>query len=152
MAGVKRVEDLEAYKLAVELRRRVRVLLAREPVRRDYKFVEQLRDAVRGGTRNIAEGFSRFAPNESHHFASYAKASIDEAKDEITDGYESGYFSDSERDELLTLVARTLGALRGWMRYLESPAARRNCERIKRKRAKESNRNDAKGTLEPKEP
>jgi four helix bundle protein len=151
VAGVKRVEDLDAYKLAVALRRRAWLLTAREPVRRDFKFVAQLRDAVRGGPRNIAEGFSRFAPSESLQFLSYAKASVDEAKDEIADGYESGYFSETERDELLVLVRRTLAAIRGWMRYLESPAAKRAYEAMKRKRSQVAKRTDPNKPKKPKE-
>jgi len=56
MAGVKRFQDLDCWKLARMTRREVVRLTAREPVRKDFKFVAQIRDAVRGGTRNIAEG------------------------------------------------------------------------------------------------
>jgi four helix bundle protein len=125
MAGIRRVEDIEAYQLAVALRRRVLGIVASGRIRNDWKFIDQIRDSVRGASRNISEGFSRFAPGEFSQFLSYAKASLDETRNHIEDGFESGYFTAEERDELLALLGRTIGAIRGFMRYLASPAAKR---------------------------
>jgi four helix bundle protein len=136
MASVRRFEDLESHKLAVLTRREVVRLTAREPVRRDFRFVAQIRDSARGAPRNIAEGFSRFNPTEILQFLSYAQASLDETKDHTIDGHESGYFSDDESKTVLRLIARTLGAVRRWREYLESPAARRFYERHKARKRK----------------
>ncbi len=106
-------------------RREVVRLTGREPVCREFRFVAQIRDAARGGTRNIAEGFSRFAPAEILHYLGYAKSSLDEAADELLDGLESGYWSPAEYQAARSLLRRTHGAIRGWWRYLESPAAHR---------------------------
>jgi four helix bundle protein len=141
---IDRFEDLDTYKLAVELRREVFRLSSKGPVTRDYKFVTQIRDAARGGPRNISEGFSRFKPKEFANFLSYAKASIDETKNHIRDALESGYFTAEEAERMLTLVRRTLGAIRGLMRYLESPAAALAFERIQKAAP-----SPAAGTLEP---
>jgi hypothetical protein len=48
MGGAKRVDDLEAYKLAVQVRRRIFQLTKRMPVASDFKFAGQIRDAARG--------------------------------------------------------------------------------------------------------
>ena len=125
MAGVKRFQDLDCWKLARMFRRSVVRLTAREPVCRDFKFVAQIRDAARGGTRNIAEGYSRFVPREIVYFLSIAKSSLDEAADELLDGLESGYWTRAEYNTARSLLRRTHGAIRGWWRYLESPAAHR---------------------------
>jgi len=95
------------------------------PARKDYRFSDQIRASARSTPANIAEGFSRFIPGEILHFASFAKASLDETKNHVVDGLESNYFSHDDANRVLRLIARSLGALRGWMRYLESPAARR---------------------------
>jgi four helix bundle protein len=149
---IDRFEDLDTYQLAVELRREVFRLSSKGPVTRDYKFVTQIRDAARGGPRNISEGFSRFKPNEFVNFLSYAKASIDESKNHILDGFESGYFTREECDGMLLLVRRTLGAIRGLMRYLESPAAALAFERIRKARGVGSRRNPRTRNPEPLEP
>jgi four helix bundle protein len=134
MASVRRFQDLESHKLAVLVRREVIRLTDREPVRRDFKFVDQIRDSARGGPRNIAEGFSRFNPTEILQFLSYAQASLDETKNHTMDAQETGYFSDDESEAVLKLIARTLGAIREWREYLESPAARRFYEQHKARR------------------
>jgi hypothetical protein len=67
MAGVKRYEDLNAHKLAVQLRRDVFRLTSHGVVGSDYRFVSQIRNSARGGARNIAEGFSRCAPPGACH-------------------------------------------------------------------------------------
>jgi four helix bundle protein len=134
VASVRRFQDLECHKLAVQLRREVIRLTAREPVRTDFKFVSQIRDSARGAPRNIAEGFSRFNPTEILQFLSYAQASLDETKNHTMDAQECGYFSDDETEAVLTLIKRTLGAIRTWREYLESPAARRFYEQHKARR------------------
>ena len=125
MSGVRRFEDLDCHKLAVLVRREVIRLTARAPVAGDARFVSQIRDSARGAPRNIAEGYSRFNPPEIRRFLTFAKASLDETKNHMVDGKESGYFSDEETQQVLTLIARTKGAIRNWRAYLESPAARR---------------------------
>jgi four helix bundle protein len=142
MAGAKRVEDLEAYKLAVQVRRRVFQLTKRTPVASDFRFVAQIRDAARGGSRNISEGFARFAPNEFRVYLSYARSSMSELEDELEDGFDSEYFTGSERNEVRALIERTIGAIAGLMEYLESPTARRFYEEHrKRRRLKEWEQN-----------
>ncbi len=125
MASVSRFQDLECHKLAVLMRREVVRLTRREAVRHDFKFVAQIRDSARGGPRNIAKGFSLFNPPEILQFLSYAQASLDETANHTIDGHESGYFGDDESDNVLRLIRRTLGAIRGWRAYLETPAAKR---------------------------
>ena len=118
------------------LRREVVRLTRTAPACNDFKFVAQIRDAVRGGTRNIAEGYSRFIPSEILRFLSYAKSSLDETADALIDGLESGYWTQADYNRARALLKRTQGAIRGWWRYLESPAAARfyksHRERIER--------------------
>ena len=123
--GSRSFRELDVYALAVEFRREIVRLTSRAPVCRDFTFVKQIRGAARGGPRNIAEGFSRFNPVEFRQFLSYAKASLDEAASHLQDGFESGYFDLDEHQRPMALLGRTLAAVRGLMRYLESPAAMR---------------------------
>ena len=143
MLGVSRFEDLDVYKLAVQLHSEIVTLSASGVVARDYKFVAQIRDAARGGPRNIAEGFARFAPLEFHKFLSYAKASIDETKNHVYDGHESGYISNEERDRLLALARHTAAAITRLMSYLESPEAKRAYDKL-RKRPRRRQKSPAK--------
>ena len=131
MASVKRFEDLDCYKLAVEIRREVIRLTRRSSVRQDSRFTTQIRDSARGAPRNIAEGYSRFNPTEILPFLSYAQASLDESKNHMTDGQESGYFTADETQNVVALIRRTQAAIHRWRQYLESPAARKFYEQQK---------------------
>jgi four helix bundle protein len=124
MAGVRRFQDLECHKLAVEIRREVLRLTRREAVRRDFRFLHQIRDSSRGAPRNIAEGYSRFNPTEIVPFLTYAKASLDETRNHMEDGQKDGHFTEKETETVLSLVGRAIAAIMRWMQYLESPAAR----------------------------
>ena len=124
MPGVRRFQDLECHKLAVAVRREVLRLTRRQTVRRDFRFLHQIRDSGRSAPRNIAEGYSRFNPTEILPFLNYAKSSLDETLNHIADGQEEGYFTEEEAATLLTLIRRTIAATVRWMQYLESPAAR----------------------------
>ena len=135
MAGVRRFEDLDCHKLAVEVRREVLRLTRRSHVRNDRKFCDQIRDSARSGPRSIAEGFARFNPKEIERFVSYAKGSLAETKNHVADGVDDGYFTAEEGEHLRSLIARTIGALVRWMRYLESKAARDFYQRHKNRRA-----------------
>ena len=134
MGPVRRFEDLDCHKLAVSLRQLVMQVTGRDPVRRDSKFVDQIRDAARSPPRNIAEGFGRFNPTEIRRFLSYAQGSLDEVKNHAIDGVESGYFSSDEAEAMVVLIKRTHGAINRWRRYLQSPAAKRFYERYKQMR------------------
>ena len=54
MAGARAFEDLIAWRLAVELRRKVRPLCRRLFESKDFKLHEQVREAARSGPRNAA--------------------------------------------------------------------------------------------------
>ena len=134
MPPIKRYQDSYCHRLAVEIRREVLRLTRRENVRRDFRFVSQIRDSARGAPRNIAEGHSRFNPTEILPFLSYAKASSDETGNHVADALESGYFSRQEAETLQTKLSKLISALLNWMKYLESPAARRFYEQHRARR------------------
>jgi four helix bundle protein len=125
MPGARRVQDLDVYQLSVQLRREIVRLTSEGPASSDHRFVTQIRNAARGGPRNVSEGFSRFVPAEFRKFLSYAKASLDETMTHVEDGWESDYFTDDECEQLQTLIRRTVAAISKLMRYLESPEAMR---------------------------
>src|SRR5436305_945226 len=73
MAGARRPEELDVWKLAWELKQRVYAFTETGPASRDFKFREEIRDAARSAPDNISEGFYRFAPRQFNHFMDIAK-------------------------------------------------------------------------------
>jgi four helix bundle protein len=116
----KSFREMVVWQLAVELRERVLPLLKNDPVKRDFKFCDQLRDSVRSPARNIAEGYGRFRPNETQQFIDYARGSLDETETHLRDGVASSYFPAETVGPLLVLLTRCRKALDSWHAYLAS--------------------------------
>jgi four helix bundle protein len=120
VAGVRRFEDLDAWKLAVQLRDLVYKLTASGKVLRDPRFRDQIRDSASSGPRNISEGFGRFNPKENAQYCRIAKASIDETKNHLLHGRTEQYFDEVNTLAGVRLARRARGATIGLIRYLES--------------------------------
>jgi four helix bundle protein len=109
--GVRRLEDLAAYQLAVSFKREVYAVLKSSPeAMRDWSYRDQLRESALGGEANIAEGFSRFVAAEIAQFCRYAVSSLREAQVRLKDGIDRGYFSEVRCKEALQLCDRAIGA------------------------------------------
>jgi four helix bundle protein len=118
--GVRRIEDLVAYTLSVELRRAVYQLAREHPaVNRDYRYRDQLFDAVASAPANIAEGFGRRTTVEFCRFLAYARGSVAETQNWLQDGADRGYFSEMAAADANTLARRTAAAVAGLQRSLK---------------------------------
>jgi len=121
--GVKRLEDLHAYQLAVAFKLSVYRLVETHPrAAQDLRFVSQLFEAASGGESNVAEGWVRFVPGEMAQFLRYARSSVGEAKRRVVDGIHRRYFTEEECKEALTLGGRCGAAITGlWKSTQNSP-------------------------------
>jgi four helix bundle protein len=118
--GFRSFRDFAAWQLAYALRRAVRPLCHRTLHEKDFKLQNQIREAARSGTRNIAEGFGRFRHGDFARFVRIAKASEVELLDHFNEAFDSGYLGDAERQELEHLARKAIKAANGLIRYLES--------------------------------
>ena len=109
--GVKRLEDLVAFQLAVELKRGVYALVdGNSRARSDWRYRDQIFDAALGGESNIAEGWHRHGAAEIAQFLRYALASLAETERRLRDGVDRNYFTLSEVEPLRRTCSRTIGA------------------------------------------
>ena len=112
--GFKTLEEIVAYQVAGELKAEVYRLLREHPrARADWKFADQLTDAVASVERNIAEGFGRFAVGDFSQYLRVARGSAKEVQAEIKDGIQRGHFSSEECRSALALVKRVLALITG---------------------------------------
>jgi four helix bundle protein len=108
---VNRLEDLHAFQLARAFKRAVYAIVkANAEAHRDWRYRDQLFDAVLSGPANIAEGFSRGSAGEKAQFFLYALGSMREARVRLEDGLERGYFTADRCREAFTLCDRAIGA------------------------------------------
>jgi len=120
MAGVRRYEDLDCWRLSYELQQLVFAKTAVGKVVRDGKFCDQIRESSRSAPRNIAEGFGRFSPAEFRRFLMIARGSLTETHNHLRHGHDQQYFDDGTFEQLSKLSARAAIATTRLMKYLES--------------------------------
>jgi four helix bundle protein len=120
MAGVHRLEELAAWQLAWELKRRVYAFTETGPVSRDLKFCDDLRRAASSAPFNTSEGFYRFAPREFRRFLRIARGSLGEVKDQILHARDEKYLDEATFQDLSRLANRAIGANTRLQNYLRT--------------------------------
>ncbi len=118
--GVKRLEDLVAFQLAVEFKLEVYRLIRESPAaRRDFRFRAQLSDASASVEACLAEGWHRYVAGEFVTFLRYARASLAEAERWLGDGVARGYFEPHTIAKSLDTAGRCGAALTNLRKTLE---------------------------------
>ena len=89
-----RIDDfrkLIVWQLANELRHEILAFTDTGPASRDFKYRDQIRDAIASACRNTSEGFDRFRPAEFARFLEFARGSLGEVQDCLIDGHDRKY-------------------------------------------------------------
>ena len=116
---VRRYQDLDCWKLAVQVKRKVYEIIARPEVAKDFEFCDQARDSARSAPSNIAEGFGRYRPAENARFCEFAKSSLMETDNHMVDALDLAYVTKDEWKELSQLISRAIGATTKYIVYLK---------------------------------
>ncbi len=115
-------EDLEAYKLSMELVVRVHGLCKRLPLEEKYELAKQMRRASKSIPANIAEGISkRESVKEFRQYMRTAMGSANEMETHLRIAGRLGYAEGVELDELVdgyNHIGRQLNRLiTNWRRF-----------------------------------
>lgn len=111
-------EELECWKEAVDLRKRISAIVKNFPPEEKYKLNDQLIRASRSVTANIAEGFGRFHYKENAKFCRNSRGSLNEIIDHLIVAHEEQYISDKELTELKIKTNKCILILNGYIKYL----------------------------------
>jgi four helix bundle protein len=115
---IDRFEDIEAWKLARELTRKVYALTKKAKLARDFGLKRQIQDAAGSSMHNIAEGFDSETNPEFVRFLRYAKRSCTEIQSELYVALDQRYITKAEFQEVYDYAGRTRAAIRGFIKYL----------------------------------
>jgi four helix bundle protein len=119
LSGIERFEDIEAWKKARELARRIYELTDRGNLARDFGLKDQLKRSSISIMSNIAEGFEREGDNEFRQFLSIAKGSVGELKAQLYVALDAGLIPAEEFSGLMSMSDETSRLIAGFMRYLK---------------------------------
>ncbi len=105
-------EDLEIWKLSIDITITVYHLTYREKFRKDYSLCDQIRRALISISSNIVEGFERNNNNEFIHYLKIAKGSAGEVRSQLFIAAKLNYFTQYEYEEIsekLLLLSNKIG-------------------------------------------
>ena len=126
-------KDLIVWQLAEQLRWKIIKMTSAAEVKKDFRFVSDIRGSSRSVASNIAEGHGRFNPGEFHRFMEFASGSLEETENHLQDGLTSSYFTKEDHAAAHLLVRRLTAAKAPFMRYLRSEQAKQNAKAIRRR-------------------
>ncbi len=118
----KRFEDLPVWRAALELARRVYLITARPPFRRNRSLRDQIERAAVSISNNIAEGFERGTTPELLTFLYIARGSAGEVRSMLCLLDTLADFADlkSEISDLQSLAESVSRQLRAWADSLQN--------------------------------
>ena len=126
MATVEKFEDLEAWKHARELTRRVNDISRAGAFGRDFGMRDQIQRAAVSVMANIAEGFESRTTGLFLEFLGRAKGSAGEVRAHLYAALDAGCIEDAEFHNLRSVVTETSRCVSGLMAYLENHRSHRN--------------------------
>ena len=120
----RKVEELQCYQLASQLRREVHAICAQERVTERRKFCDGFTEAAGSICRNISEGFGRYESGPIVQFFRYALASIEEVRDYLRESADRQFIGEKRLADDLELLEHTKATTLRFMRYHQSKARR----------------------------
>jgi four helix bundle protein len=118
-----RYEDLDAWRLANEVKVKAYELIDTSPARHDFKFRDQLRECLNSATANIAEGFGYYDHGLFAKHVRIALASETETLNHLADGVQRGYWDANRVASLEQLTKRAIRVATRFLSYLETSDA-----------------------------
>ena len=118
MATFKKFEEIEAWRKARELTKRIYKISRTTSFARDFGLKDQIRRASVSIMSNIAEGYDRSGTGEFIQFLATAKGSAAEVKCQLYVALDQSYIDQATFVELTSLATETGNMIGGLMNYL----------------------------------
>ena len=120
MATIKNFEELEVWKLAMELCTEVYNLTNAELFSKDFGLKDQIRRSAVSIPSNISEGYERDGINQFIYFLAVSKGSCGELRTQLRIAFNLKYMSENEYNQLNVKCLSTSKQLSGFIKYLRN--------------------------------
>ncbi|UJH89988.1 four helix bundle protein [Antarcticibacterium sp. 1MA-6-2] len=124
MGTAQKFEDLEIWKRAREICKKVHLIQGKTDLKKDFKLYNQLNGSSGSIMDNIAEGFERNGNKEFCQFLSIAKASCGETRSQFYRVLDRDYISKEEFDNLVEKLTSLSKQINSFMKYLKDSGFR----------------------------
>lgn len=101
---VEKFEDLEAWKIAIDVAVKIYALTSTFPKLELYSLTNQMRRAAASVSANIAEGFGRYNTKEKMQFYKIANGSLLELKSFCYLSERLAYIDETQLETLLSII------------------------------------------------
>jgi len=135
--NIKYFEDLEVWKVARELTKRIYRITSDGNFSKDYGLCDQIRRASVSVMSNIAEGFERGGNQELLHFLSIAKGSSGEVRAQLYVAMDQGYIMQDKAETLIDDFRKLSIMINNFMEYLKGSRYRGRKYKVHYKTMKE---------------
>jgi len=115
---IKNFEDLEVWKNARELCRKIREIVNNSTLNKDYSIKDQILSSSGSVMDNIAEGFERDGKKEFIQFLYISKGSLGETRSQLYRTFDAGHISEVKYEELRNDCLNLSGQLSNFISYL----------------------------------
>jgi four helix bundle protein len=113
-------EDLNAYKIAREVRKEIADLSQTFPKHEEYRLKDQIIRSTRSATANIAEGHGRHYFKENIKFCIMSRGSMNETIDHLTVALDHNYINENTYNLLRDKIKTNIKVLNGYIGYLKT--------------------------------
>lgn len=120
MATITSFEELEIWKKARRLYKKVLALINRELVAKDFRFRNNMKEAASSVMDNIAEGFDRDSRLEFVNALSCSKGSTGEVRSQLFRRFDNEYWNESELNELNEEYKNLASHIANFIKYLNT--------------------------------
>lgn len=118
MATISKYEDLDVWKLSMDLCLEVYDVTNQEKFSKDFGLKDQIRRCSVSIPSNIAEGFERDSTNQFLYFLTIAKGSAGELRTQLIIANRLNYVNSETFEKLLNKCIETEKQLGGFRNYL----------------------------------
>ena len=120
MATIKRFEDLEVWKSAREICRKVKTICDSTSLLKDYSLKDQILSSSGSCMDNIAEGFERDGNKEFINFLYISKGSIGETRSQLYRSFDFGHIDKITFEDLLNDCLNLSAQISNFINYLQN--------------------------------
>ncbi len=115
-----KLETLNVYKSAKEIRKKIFELANTFPKEENFLLKDQIIRSTRKCPANIAEGYGRFHYQENIQFCRIARGSLFETLDHLSVALECDYIPIAVYNSRIEQINNLLKQLNGYINYLKS--------------------------------
>jgi four helix bundle protein len=120
---VSRYQDLVAWQLADELKRKVYDLVDNSSARHDFSFCDQIKKSASSAATNIAEGFAYFEHPEFAKHVRIAKSELTETHSHLGDGMDRRHWTGDQVKPMQELANRAIAVTTRLLEHLKKSDA-----------------------------